>query len=408
MPLKNLLLLSCIILLTQACNRNISSFEKIDFKSDYKFNAAIELQAATDSVPWKYQISASDFATKGNYKDALLHWDKAMHTSDRNYTAQQQDSLKNLYHTVSALEYIIEQAADHQIIIINEAHHSSLHRNFTKSLLKKLYDKGYRNLGLEALGNGIHTDTLLNDRKHPLQHTGFYIQNPEFGNLVREALEIGYHLFPYETTNEGSNGKSREIDQAKNIQQFLEQNPDEKILIHCGFDHALEGNHGSWEKAMAGRLEEFTGINPLTINQVVYSEKSAPEFNHPLLKTFDLKQASVLLDQSNTVFKHQRGDSWTDIAVFHPNTTYQNDRPDWLFSNKNQAVLIELDKIDIDFPLMVLAIRKGEPINKSVPVDITEVDKKTKNAYLALKKGTYEIVVFNQAGDARKASLKVK
>ena len=213
--------------------------------------------------------------------------------------------------------------------------------------------------------------------------------------MIREAIEIGFVIFPYETTNEESNGKSREIDQAKNIQKILDSNSNEKFLIHCGFDHALEGIHGSWEMAMAERLKEYTGINPLTINQVVYSEKSKPKLNDPFLKALNVKVSSVHLDENSEPFKYQRDKAYTDIAVFHPNTEYINNRPDWLFKNGNEKVSVTLKNITISFPVMVLAFKSGENIKDAVPIDITEIKNKTEECILGLKKGKYNIVVTN-------------
>jgi hypothetical protein len=39
----------------------------------------------------------------------------------------------------------------------------------------------------------------------------------------------------------------------------------------------------SWEKAMAGRLKEKTGIDPFTIDQVAYSEKGERKFLSPYI-----------------------------------------------------------------------------------------------------------------------------
>ena len=149
-----------------------------------------------------------------------------------------------------------------------------------------------------------------------------------------------------QTTN--SNGKPREIEQAKNIQKVIQSRPNEKFLIHSGFDHALEGKHNYWEKAMAGRLTEFTGINPLTINQVVYSEKSKPEFNHPLLKAFNIKESSIIIDKENNPLRYDRGEAWNDLAVFHPTTKYVNNRPKWLFEYGNKNISIALTEIQIE------------------------------------------------------------
>ena len=291
-----------------SCASQEKKIEQIDFKSHYKFNSEIEngLKNSTDS--WKHQASASDYATKGNYRNALIQWDLAVGTKENEFSKTQIDSINQKYSQVKASDYIVEQANKNQVVIINEAHHNSLHRVFTKSLLEKLYNVGYRNLGLEALSYKDDLDSLQRIRKYPIQKTGYYIKDPQFGNLIREAINIGYTIFPYETTNREANGKQREIDQAKKIQEFIETKPNEKFLIHCGFAHVYEGTYKSWEKTMAGRLKEYTGINPLTINQVAYSEKSTSKYNHPLLKALNIKESSVIIDRDNNALKYERGE----------------------------------------------------------------------------------------------------
>jgi hypothetical protein len=391
---KTFIILTIIGLLT-SCNEEKKVIEIIDFATEYKFSSEIEEKVAQDSVPWKYQFSASDYAIKGDYNNALIHWDLAMGTRVKSYSKLQIDSINQKYSKIKAIDYIIEQAKQNKIIIINEAHHSSFHRVFTKSLLQKLFDVGYKNLGLEALGNGEYLDSTLNSRKYPILETGHYIKDPQFGNLVREALEIGYELFAYENMGKGS-GQQREIEQAKNIEKKIKSKANEKFLIHCGFDHALEGTHDFWEKAMAGRLTDYTSINPFTINQVFYSEKSKPEYNHPLLKALDIKESSVIIDKDNNPFKYEQGKAWTDIAVFHPNTNYIDGKPNWLFKNGNKNISISLRDIQIEFPVLVLAYKQGENIDLAVPIDITEVKNEAENCHLGLKTGTYDIVVTNR------------
>ncbi|MCF6298235.1 MAG: hypothetical protein L3J08_09690 [Flavobacteriaceae bacterium] len=384
-----------IILLLVSCKEEKRVIEKIDFKTEYKFSSEIEDKVVKDTVPWKYQNSASDYTTKGDYKNALIHWDLGMGGNEINYSKEQIDSINLKYSKINATDYIIEEANKNQIVIINEAHHNSFHRVFTKSLLKRLYDIGYTNLGLEALSYKDNLDSLQKIRKHPIQKTGYYIKDPQFGNLLREAIDIGYTIYPYETKNHAANGKPREINQAKNLEKIINANPKEKFLIHCGYDHVLEGKHEYWEKAMAGRLAKYTGINPLTINQTKYSEKSNLKFNHPLLKALNINESSILLDKSGKPLKYEQGEAYSDIAVFHPNTEYIDGRPSWLFKNGNKNVSITLTDIEIEFPIMVLAFKKGEDINLAVPIDIMEVKNKTDKCNLGLKKGNYQIVLTN-------------
>lgn len=150
----------------------------------------------------------------------------------------------------------------------------------------------------------------------------------------------------------------------------MRQHPAEKFLIYCGFDHGMEGEHKQWGKAMAGILSEYTNTDPITINQTAYLEKSKPEFNRPFLKALNIQEASILMDSTGNPYKYERGKGWFDIVVFHPNTHYINDRPYWLFEYGNQNVAISVLDIDINYPLMVLAYKKGEDINYGVPMDI--------------------------------------
>lgn len=296
----------------------------------------------------------------------MILWDLGMPSQNWNYKQSEIDSIRSNYSVINAKEYILQEAKKNQVVIINEAHHNPMHRVFTKSLLQNLFDNGYKNLGLEALNNGVDLDAALKSRGYPIQITGYYIKDPQFGNLVRDALEIGYDLFAYENMEKGG-GKPREIEQAKNIQKVIESKPNEKFLIHCGFAHLMEGNYSGWEKAMAGRLTEYTGINPLTINQEEYSERSKTEYNQPLLKAFDIKESSILIDEDNNPLKYERDEAWADIAVLHPKTEYVNNRPNWLFQNGNQNVSVELKDIPIEFPVMVLAYKKEKILMRPCP-----------------------------------------
>ncbi|SMG52458.1 hypothetical protein SAMN05661096_03930 [Marivirga sericea] len=395
MKIRSFQLIVSIIFLA-ACQNEKLKIQQIDFSTTYKFSSEIEKQLETDTIASKYQRSAGVYAQKADYRNALIHWDSAMGIYERKYSHEEEDSIREKYSVVNAKDYIIEEAQNHKVVIINEAHHNSMHRAFTKSLLSELYEKGYKNLGLEALDIGNNLDSALNSRGYPIQRTGYYTKDPQFGDLVRQALEIGYNVFAYERIGIFF-GKQREIDQARNIQKEMESRPDEKFLIHCGFDHAMEGSYPSWGKAMAARLKEYTGIDPSTINQDFYTEKSNAKFNDPLLKAIVTEESAVLIDKtSKTPLRYERGEAWTDVAILHPNTQYLDGRPDWLFENGNKNVSVDLNDIPIEFPVMVLAYKKGEDINAAVPIDIVEVEKSTEKCHLALKRGDYEIVVTNK------------
>lgn len=401
--------IACIILIAiiaLSCKPK-QPYQSIQFENPYKFDSEIREQLEKDTVSWKHQIAMAEFGNKGDYNKALKQWDIVFTGKPKPLNNQQIDSIRKSLNPVSAISYITQQAQSHQVVIINEAHHNSSHRVFTESLLLELYEKGFKNLGLEALSNSIEKDSLLNERGYPSIESGYYIKDPSFGNLVRTALDIGFNVFSYEQTS-NSNGKEREIEQARNIQNFMEKHPEEKVLIHCGFDHVLEGNYRNWGKTMAGRIEEFTGVNPLTINQTKYSERSEEQFNEPILNIFDINEPSVLIKQNGSPLAYQRQESFTDISVIHPISTFQQKRANWLYGSEKKSVEILLDDLEISFPIMVLAYFENENFENAVPTDIIEIKTKKDVGYLVLSKGNYSIIASNADNQSRQFEMHVK
>ena len=359
-------------------------------KFEYRFSIDIENVIEKDTVPWKYQIGASEYSFVGNYKKTRETWDKNGVGIPK---ITKEDSLYFIGFTpVNAREYIIEHSKNEQIIIINEAHTFPNHRIFTHSLLQELYENGYRYLGLEAL---VETqDTLINERKYPIIESGYYTKEPEFGNFIYTALKIGFTLFGYDYGYERG-GKEREIAQARNIANFMEQNPHGKVLIHCGHAHVIEGalNNPTWEKAMAERLKEYTQINPFTIDQTQFAEKSERKYNHPYIAMVNKEFPVVLIDENGNLFNGKKGNDQVDIRIIHPETQYVNNRPNWLLSvGTKKEYHIENSKIT-QYPLLVLVYRENEFENNGVPADIIEVFENEKNPSLILDKGNYDIIM---------------
>ncbi|MDL2297368.1 hypothetical protein LJC68_09995 [Bacteroidales bacterium OttesenSCG-928-B11] len=355
-------------------------------KFEYRFSIDVENTIEKDTVPWKYQIGANEYSFVGNYQKTRETWDK---NGVGKPQITEEDSLYFIgFLPINAKDYIIERSKREQIIIINEAHTYPNHRTFTHSLLQGLYDNGYRYLGLEAL-----FDTIINERKYPIIESGYYTREPEFGNLIYTALNIGFTLFGYDDFEH--NGKEREIAQARNIANFMEQNPHGKVLIHCGHDHVIEGtpNNRTWEKAMAGRLKEYTRINPFTIDQTQFAEKSERKNNHPYIAMINKGFSVVLIDENGNLFNGKKGNDQVDVRIIHPETHYINNRPNFLLGAGNRKEY-HIEKSTIpQYALLVLAYRKNEFENNGVPADIIEVFENENIPSLILDKGNYEIIM---------------
>ncbi len=215
-----------------------------------------------------------------------------------------------------ARKLILDSAAAHTILMINEAHHKPEHRILTYTVLKDLYALGYRNFGLETL-----SDFAINE---PISgRTGYYTQEPSMGELVRYAREIGYNLFAYESND--FDGRLRDSIQAENIILAVAKKSKGKFLIHAGYGHISEST-----PMMAKFFKTKTNINPFTVDQVQYSESNRSIVHkaeyHFLNKTFkesDTGPYAIL--QNGKLYQLTPG--MHDLYIYTPPAKYQNGRP---------------------------------------------------------------------------------
>lgn len=374
---------------------------------EYKFSRQILDDLNKDSTRLsRYQQASTDFSFIGNYPSALLYASYGVKKTD---PLSNEDSLyfKQLK-PVDAKTYILGRSKEAQVVIINEAHHNPKHRVFARSLLTGLFQQGFTYLGIEAFS---YEDSLFHQRRYPLLQSGYYIREPQFGNLVRTALAIGFSIFPYEAQGMAlRNGKDREIAQAKNIQQILSKNPHAKILLYVGYDHIREDSlRNSWGKAMAGRLKEFTGIDPLTIDQVEMDEKNQPNLENPYFKLTNNKAPTVYVSSTVKPFASSRTSNKFDVSVFHSRTKYIFGRPNWLLENSNKLYKLKRNPAGMSCPCLVFAFRQSEKNDfGAVPVDIIEITDKVHNKALVLPSGNYSIVIKNEKGDKANFGVKVK
>lgn len=397
------LLLVLIIFLLSCSSQKTLIFEKYKFEisgfdwdaKPYKFSKFIK-----DSVTQNQgnQNASWDYSYIGNIENMLITWDS--NAKPRDTLSKDEVKAFEEFSKISAIPVIIERAKKSKVVIVNEAHHMPQHRVFTTTLLQGLYDEGYRHLGMESFLSSRRSDSTILANKYPILTNGYYVKEPQYGNIVRQAVKIGFKVFGYESQGH-DNLKEREINQANNIKEYIEANPEGKYLIHCGFAHGSEGIYGgSWEKAMAARLTEFTGIDPLTIDQTTYSEKSNKEYENPYYQLTDVEKPSIYV-KNDSIFGEYRKGSWFDIYVFHPRTKNFN-RPQWMIYGSRKAHYLDFQKAEINCPCLVFAYFEGEEIGKAIPYDIQETKDKVVN--LILEKGKYNIILLGENGE----SLKIK
>jgi hypothetical protein len=171
----------------------------------------------------------------------------------------------------NAVTAIAARARRHRIVMINEAHHDAHTRELTLELLPKLYALGFRYLAIEALG---HDDPGLAKRGYATPASGSeYLHEPLYGEIVRQAIRLGYTLVPYDSNAPTLAG--REAGQARNIyRQVFEKDPRARLLVHAGYAHIdkAPGNLGDDVQPMAMRLAQLAGIEPLSIDQTQFRD----------------------------------------------------------------------------------------------------------------------------------------
>lgn len=325
--------------------------------------------------------------------------------------SEEDEAYFQTFQAVDAVDYIVNRSANEQVIIINEAHHKPRHRVFTRQLLKGLYDNGYRYFGLETLSNStidsshIMLDTLLQERGYPLNSpiTGTYIKEPQMANLIREALAIGFTIFAYERVVPGD----RELIQARNIKRkILDKDPDAKILIHCGWYHALESpNRG--KKWMAQYLREITGINPFTIYQDILIEEHGRK-ESPFFRLMQADQPSIFVNDSGATYNGKPDFDKFDALLYQPRTRFIFNRPHWLLAiPDNQIYRLNHERIKIGYPCMVKAFKLDEPA-EAVPIDIIELASKWDFTALILPPGNYRLDISNTVKKRQEIRIKVE
>lgn len=347
--------------------------------------------------------AATDFSFIEDYQDALSYGSKAYGGYSK-ITGEDSTFFRN-FKPEDAKDYILRRAQSEKIIIINEAHHNSHCRVFVSSLLKGLYEQGYRFLELETLSD---LDTTLSERGYPVINSGYYTVEPQFGDMVRHALSLGFKVFPYEASEDSiGNPKLREWSQARHILNTLNKNPEAKFLIYAGYDHIHEDSIPGWGMAMAGRLKQLSGIDPFTVDQIVLTERPNPELENPFYKMIDISTPTVFLDSAGNPFAGPEGKHYYDVRVAIPRTRYVNNRPDWLLFGNRKYYFLDKKDLSIGFPCLVMAYASDEDITKAVPIDVVNVEDESDINPLILSPGNYKLVVRSKNGKSRNLEIAV-
>ncbi|MBI5596209.1 MAG: hypothetical protein HY928_09000 [Elusimicrobia bacterium] len=299
---------------------------------------------------------------------------------------------------------ILREAEGRRVVMVNEAHHMPRHRAFTRTLLEGLYERGYRYLAAETFSAGV-SELALNSG--PTMAFGYYSAEPVFGDMVREALRLGYRLVPYEDEGSGcvdppgdpqhcANQRDRIQAEQLNARVFG-KDPQAKVLVHAGFDHIYKGQHPhskGW-KTMARVFTEVSGLDPLCVDQVQMSPRSGEAADDAdykaVLAAFAPGSPIVLraLPDRYWVTPELRG--LVDMQVVHPRPSDEFGRPDWLRSGRS-VVAAPVDLCAGAFPCLLQAFHQGDDPAAAVAADQVLARAADAAPAFALRPGTYLFV----------------
>ena len=295
-----------------------------------------------------------------------------------------------------ALGEIARRAEDRQLVIINEAHDAPEHRAFVGRLVEKLRSIGFSYYAFETLGEAPQS---LKGRGYPVQETGYYSQEPRFGELIRDAIRCGLIPIRYEAEDVATSGNplvdinTREHAQCDNlVEQVFRKTPDARVIIHVGLDHVMEKPRDVGKDKiiwLAARIKTTTGIDPLTIDQITRLRSFPPEQQMPTLA----------YSASGEPFVGGPYEGYVDLQVYHPPTRMTKGRPDWLLRDQRRRVVNVPDEIKVESKRILLQAFYANESTDAIPADQVVLDPNEPRPALSLRPGAYRLVRQNEDGN---------
>lgn len=303
-----------------------------------------------------------------------------------------------------AIQAIVKESEGRRVVILNEAHEVPVCRHFALTLAKALRREGFELFGAETFAPEIQASWK---GKYPKLTAGNYTCEPEFGNLLRGVMKLGYKGFAYEATSDPKTSSTpRDEEEADNIiRRALTPYPSARIFIYCGWAHAYKVTNPDGpdiEKRMACYLKEKTGIDPLCIDQARELPHSAPNFETVEYRTLSnrITAPSVLMRPSGGYAIFGGLEGAVDLQVFHPRYGTTAGRPNWMAQEGRRPFTIPPQWTPKSGKVLIQAFLESEPAD-AVPVDQIILEPGKLVVPLMLPSGNYRIVVQDDSGSSR-------
>ncbi len=267
-----------------------------------------------------------------------------------------------------AADVILEMAKARRAVFFNEAHSAPITRTLTIELLPKLRELGYNYFAAETL---YDTDRDLQKRGYATPKSGFYVNEPLYGEMIHTALRLGFKVIPYDVENAGA-GDARERAGAERLyQEVFKKDPNAKLVVNAGFAHVQKSGKYLRGSSMGEFFKQISGIDPLTVEQTMMMQHGRPNQDHPYYAAI----VQQLKFNKPSVFVATDGKVWTlkpdkyDISVVFPTHAIIRSRPNWLVLDGERTVYaISSDMCRNQYPCMVEAYDASEG-EDAVPAD---------------------------------------
>jgi hypothetical protein len=263
---------------------------------------------------------------------------------------------------VDAAHAITNLAATQRIVMVNEAHHDAHDHVLVLTLLPRLRKLGYNYFAAEAL---VEDGASLSRRGYPVTTSGTeYLHEPLYGEIIREAIRLGYTLVAYDPTGPTTD---RDADQALNLyKRVFAKDPKARLFVLAGYAHIdkAKGELGNY-MPMAMRLQQLTGLPSLSVDQTRFREVCPPQRNgvYPWMVSVYQPRAPIVLQQLGGTSLWSADPKLYDASVILP-PPHGGKRPDWLtLDGQRRSLRIDTALCAGKIPCVVEAHYANEPDN---------------------------------------------
>lgn len=290
---------------------------------------------------------------------------------------------------VNAADAVAKLATQRRIVLVNEAHHDAHTRVLALELLPKLRALGFDYFAAEAL---LENGTTLAKRGYPLDSSGtVYLREPLYGDIVREAIRLGYKIIAYDPTTDVPD---RDKAQAEALyQKVFAHDSQARLFVLAGYAHIdkAKGHLGGVEP-MAMRLRQITGFDPLSVDQTQFREVIPSTHTGPYSQITEMLHSAVPFVMQST----HGNRIWSadparyDVSVVIPPASGEP-RPDWLtLGGKRRRWPISTTLCHDVTPCVVEADYANEP-DTAVPADRYTFLRAPASSELFLRPGDYRL-----------------